>query len=260
MLGSWESLYRSDAQGMWALIVVPIVFLAWVLLRGRPIRGAVPGTESFVQAWAVVFAIETILDPVATGPALRWLGITQGPVAEYAMIPFVLLGDFRVFVLRERLAAPSAGTGAAIRRAAGWTLVVPVTAVVVTAALLAALGTVPSMTVWLAYEVAFAVVALVLRARTTVPYLRTVLAYVVAYYVLWAAADVIILSGSDLGWALRVVPNQLYYAWWLPFAYGRFVSAQRLREVVQRPVAPAPRPAREVETPRRHVAEQERVQ
>ena len=28
----------------------------------------------------------------------------------------------------------------------------------------------------------------------------------------------------DLGWGVRIVPNQLYYALWVPFAYWRFFS------------------------------------
>jgi hypothetical protein len=55
-------------------------------------------------------------------------------------------------------------------------------------------------------------------------YLRTVLAYVAIYYALWATADVIILAGFDLGWALRMLPNQLYYAFFVPFAYGMFFA------------------------------------
>ena len=53
-------------------------------------------------------------------------------------------------------------------------------------------------------------------------YLRRALAYVAAYYALWAAADVLILLSVELGWLLRIVPNQLYYAFWVPFAFFAF--------------------------------------
>ena len=50
--------------------------------------------------------------------------------------------------------------------------------------------------------------------------LRAISAYVATYYALWALADVLILVfGLDLGWLLRVIPNQLYYAFFLPFAW-----------------------------------------
>ena len=51
----------------------------------------------------------------------------------------------------------------------------------------------------------------VFRVRDN-PWLRRVSRFVVLYYSLWAASDVILLAtGSDLGYALRVVPNLLYY-------------------------------------------------
>ena len=51
------------------------------------------------------------------------------------------------------------------------------------------------------------------------------LGYVAVYYALWATADLLILgTGRDVAWALRIVPNQLYYAWYLPFVYWRFFA------------------------------------
>ena len=44
------------------------------------------------------------------------------------------------------------------------------------------------------------------------------------YYALWAVADVLILAGRDVGWALRIVPNQLYYAFWVPVVWWLFFS------------------------------------
>lgn len=225
MFGSWRDFYQSDLQGVYALIAVPALFLVARLVAPRRVED---DTGRFVRAWALVFAAETIVDPLATGPLLRVLGITGGVVADYAMIPFVLLGDFRVFLLLFFVGAPEAGIVRAVTRACGWTLVVPLTAWSTTAALRAALGSVPPTTIWLVYEAAFAVLALALRARVVDGAARAcrraILAYVAAYYGLWATADVIILAGVDAGWALRVVPNQLYYAFWVPFAETLFFS------------------------------------
>ena len=56
-------------------------------------------------------------------------------------------------------------------------------------------------------------------------YLRAVMTYVAVYYFLWALADVLILIGGwDLGWALRILPNQLYYAFFVPFVYFKFFA------------------------------------
>jgi hypothetical protein len=45
---------------------------------------------------------------------------------------------------------------------------------------------------------------------------------VAAYYGLWAAADVLILCGVDAGWPVRLVPNQLYYGFFVPFVWRGF--------------------------------------
>jgi hypothetical protein len=221
VFSSWRDLYQSDLQGLYALIALPAVFLVARLVSPRHVED---DTDRFVRTWSLVFAVETIADPVVTGPLLRALGITEGPLADYGMIPFVLLGDFRVFLLVFLVGAPDAGLGRALARAAIWTLIVPLVAWSTTTALRAALGDVPPTTIWLVYEPAFAVLALWLRARSANRYCRAVLAYVAVYYALWATADVIILAGVDAGWALRIVPNQLYYAFWVPFAERLFFS------------------------------------
>jgi hypothetical protein len=221
VFASWRDVYQSDLQGLYALIALPALFLVARVVAPRrvdDVRGR------FVHAWSLVFAVETIVDPLATGPLLRALGVTEGPLADYGMIPFVLLGDFRVFLLVGFVAAPDAGVAAAMARAAAWTLVVPLTAWSTTAALRAALGDVPPTTIWLVYEAAFSGLALWLRARAGNGYCRAVLTYVSVYYALWATADVVILAGLDAGWALRILANQLYYAFWVPFAETLYFS------------------------------------
>ena len=63
------------------------------------------------------------------------------------------------------------------------------------------------------------------RTRATLRFLRRVCAYVIAYYGLWASCDALWLATSlDVAWLLRVLPNQLYYAFFVPFvwlAYSR---------------------------------------
>jgi len=136
-------------------------------------------------------------------------------------------------VLVFGLAATRAGRGLgrALVEATAWTFVVPASTFLVHRTLTAIAGAQPGQSLWLIYEVGFLVMAFVLREAVlprrvpgTAPplraYLCTVLAYVALYYALWAAADVLILtSGADLAWALRMVPNQLYYALYVPFVY-----------------------------------------
>jgi hypothetical protein len=155
------------------------------------------------------------------------------------MIVFVLLGDFRVFLLLLALLAYTRDDPRLPRvagEAALWTLAVPLVAVSGEAALRSVAGDVPAQSIWLVYELAFVAMALLWR-QVVVParvpadrprlraYLRAVLAYVTVYYALWATADVaIMVGGLDVGWAVRIIPNQLYYALYLPFVYALFVS------------------------------------
>jgi hypothetical protein len=246
---SWRALYASDLQGLYALVAVPALFLltlAAAAVRRTPTAPGdaatpAPAGARFVRAYAACFAVETIADPLAGGPLLRWLGLAEGPAATAVMLAFVLLGDFRVFLLVLGLAAAGSKTAAprALGRAAAeavlWTLVVPVAAGLAHAGARALAGDLPAQSLWLVYELGFAAMALYLRAAVVparVPaaapglraYLRAVTAYVAVYYALWAAADVLILLGVDAGWGLRVAPNQLYYAWFVPVAYARFFS------------------------------------
>jgi hypothetical protein len=245
---TWREVYESDLQGVLGVSIVPALFLVHLAVTKRrdPRIGVLPRAAAFVRGYALLFAIETILDPISGGPLMRALGLADGPVPTIVMVAFVLLGDFRVFLLVLALAAygRAEATGAArapgllrlAAEAALWTLPVPVVAVAVEAVLRALRDDVPAQSIWLVYELAFLVMALGMRqvlVPSRVPaeqprlrdYLRTVLAYVATYYALWATADVaIMIGGLDAGWGLRIVPNQLYYAFWIPVVYGLFFS------------------------------------
>jgi hypothetical protein len=226
MFASWEALYRSQGQGVYALLVLPALFLASLAVRARgPGPGVVPAAARFVRTWAVVFALAALLDPIATG-LLGW-----------PMVPFVLLGDYRVFALLLVVMQPGRSWPGALVEAAAWTLVVPALAYGLHRGVGVVRGEQPEMMLWLVYEIAFVLLALSLAVRL-VParvglerraarrYLYAILAIVGAYYGLWATADLIILSGRDWGWALRIVPNQLYYGVFVPAAYALFFASR----------------------------------
>lgn len=236
---TWKELYDSDLQGFYALIAVPVLFLIYRMVRGRPSGGgALPAGARFVDGYAVVFAIQTILDPVITGQLTRALGISDGVGGTVLLTLFVLLGDFRVYVLVFGLLAIARGRrwtdGLGV--AAAWTTAVPIVAYSANAALHAAVPGLNSGSIWLIYETLFAAVALTLRARLVparVPpaqpglrsYLRDGLLYVAIYYASWALADVLTqIGGLDVGWLVRVLPNQLYYALWVPAAFFAFFA------------------------------------
>ena len=246
-MATWQAIYASDLQGVYALWIVPLAFLAYLALapRSRPSLVA-PGASPAMRIYALVFALETMLDPLAGGPLARGLGVADGWGGTAIAFLFVLLGDFRVLVLVFYLTAAGARRstgrpadlplGRIAARAARWTLVVPLAAGLAYGGARLLAGDLPSQWLWLCYEVAFAALALGLAHRLVpaevppaqariVAYLRDVLHYVALYYALWAAADVlIVVGGLDAGWALRMVPNQLYYGLYVPVAYALFFA------------------------------------
>lgn len=235
---AWSAVYATDLQGCWALLPVPALYLAARALGWRPRgSGVLPSGAQFVDVYAVAFAIETLIDPLVTGPLLRSYGYADTPLATTVMVGFVLLGDFRVYLLVFALLAVAQGRrwGSAVPVSAAWTMVVPLVAYPLATAVRAAWPAADPNTIWLVYEVSFALLAWILRGvlprRVAAEqpalraYLGAVLTYVTVYYALWATADALIqLAGVDLGWLLRIVPNQLYYAFWIPFVVWRFFA------------------------------------
>jgi hypothetical protein len=229
--GVFLEFYKGGLQSFYALWIVPALFLAWLLITpaGRSAAASTDPDQRFLRAYCVVFAIESILDPIVAGPVLRALGLEDAALGTAVIVLFVLLGDFRVFLLLFRLAAPGVELASAVRDAARWTVLVPLVALATRGLLEAAPAAVPSQTIWLLYEIAFFALAVWLHQRGIPSWvaerrrrarLRSVVAYVALYYGLWALADALILGfGLDAGWALRALPNQLYYSFYLPFVY-----------------------------------------
>lgn len=228
--------YVSDLQSAYALWPVPLLFLAWLRTRGG--RPATTRDAAFVRAYATFFAVETVLDSLATGPLTKLLGLAGTPVGLVVLIFFVLLGDFRVLYLLQRLSFPDRTRERLLAESAAWTLIVPLAALSIRAGLEAVVGALGENAIWLIYELCFLALALVLR-QVVLPrwvsgpgraprlaYLRSVAGYAAVYYALWVAADVLIqVFGLDVGWALRVIPNQLYYSFYVPFAYFRYFAS-----------------------------------
>lgn len=239
----WHDFYTSDLQAVWGLWIVPLLFLAYraILLwgnRGLPSAGVTPAAARFVDRFAIVFALLTLADPFCTGPLTRWLGLADTFGASAIAFVFVYLGDFRVFVLFFGVAAIAASQSVPLVRAALFSLVVPAVAGLFYATTQAVLGEAEMGWLWVSYEASFLVFILGLR-RHWIPrhvhpndpgtrhYLRFLCNYVATYYALWLLADLLILVFHlDLGWALRVVPNQLYYAFFIPVLWFRFFASR----------------------------------
>lgn len=212
---SWHDFYDSAWQGPWALLVAPFAFLVWRVLAAPPVSaGAVPEAKRFVVTWSWIFAFQTLLDPVATGPLAKAIAT---PAAGTALgLTFVLLGDLRIWWLVFAVERPGA-----LARALVPTASIPVAAWLVTRAL----APLPDQVLYLVHETLFVAVAFWMSRRVASRFVRDVLAYAGVYYALWAAADVLILAGIDAGWLLRCVPNQMYYGFTVPFVWWRFFAA-----------------------------------
>jgi hypothetical protein len=231
---SWDAAYHSDLQSPFALVVVPLAYLAYrAAVAPSERRALVPEAHALVSRLLVVFAALTIVDPICTGPLSRALGIGGTLAGTLVMFCFVLLGDLRVLVMLAVIARPQRGLRGNLGWCLGLVLVVPAAAGLVYAVLGLLVAELHGQWLWIVYELGFLLLVVVL-ARRWVPrvaghdpeqaaLLKALCGYSAAYYALWAFADLVIVVGElDLGWAIRMVPNQLYYALWVPFVHARF--------------------------------------
>ncbi len=231
---SWDAFYHSDLQGLYALLVAPALFLVYRIVGREPGETASP-SDRFVRVYALVFCLETLLDPIATGPLTRVAELGES-ASTAVMLLFVLLGDFRVFLPVLFLTRPGAGFSSALGWSALLTTIVPVSAYAIYFMLGLLVEDLHGQVLWIVYEIEFVVMALVLRGRV-IPQrlaganpqvgaaLRRATAFAAGYYGLWVASDLLIVgAGLDVGWLLRAVPNQLYYAFWIPFFYASWFA------------------------------------
>jgi len=215
---SWHDFYDSAWQQPWALLVAPFAFLVWRGIAAPPGVGTRPEAKRSVVAWSYFFALESMLDPIATGPIAQAIGT---PAASTVLgLTFVLLGDFRIWWLVFRLD----GRARALPRALAATVGVPIAAWLASSALRLLLGALPDQALYGIHESLFVGLAFVIARRMPGRLERALLAFAGVYYALWAGADVLILSGVDAGWLLRCVPNQLYYGLTVPFVWWRFFA------------------------------------
>lgn len=213
----FEAVYGSiwhHPVAFWAA-GLPVLLL---LLRRRLQSGS-----QFALNALIVFQVAILLD--------AWLTSALSPLSEgttaktAAAVVFVVLGDLRFFVLVERYGRP-AEQGRRLGRWLGiplaMSLVIPAASQLVAASL-----SVRPRVHFLVYELMFVALAATLRF-VVLPRRRDMRApkwvarltqFELVQYTLWASADVIILLGLDAGFLVRLVPNFMYYAVFVPFAW-----------------------------------------
>ncbi len=223
---SWQEFYNAGWQFPWAVMVVPFAFALYrAIARERHENALDPAQAKFLSIWTTLFLVETLLDPVATGPLAK--SLNSDVASQLLGLTFILLGDFRVYWLVLRFRTPGQTSARAALEAAALCAIAPALAG------LARLSAGPEQAMWLTHELVslglvfalarFALPSELSHARNA-GFVRSVLGYVAAYYGLWAAADLLILAGIDTGWLVRLVPNQLYYGFFVPFVWRAFFA------------------------------------
>lgn len=223
LAGPWEAFYYSTAQHPGLLWLAAGAALAAVLAR----RGLSPSLRRYALALCALAALDAWL----TSDPVPGIGALPDGLASTLQLVFVLAGDYRYLLLvfaatADGRFAPQPG-GAV--HAAALALVVPVSA-----QLAASLLGGGARVLFLVYELAFLALAAAIaryhpQARR-LPWVRALSGFVMLYYALWASADALLLAhGSDLGYALRVLPNLLYYGGFAAALAWLAPSAQRSR-------------------------------
>jgi hypothetical protein len=211
----------------WIAGVLLLLWWSWTM------RG--PGRQAWRWAFFVLEA-EILIDAWLTG---AWSPLhSTGRAATAAAVIFVILGDLRFFYLVERQRGPAApGLRASLRAlavAGPVSLIVPIATAVVGWR---------DRQLFLAYEIGLFLVALLFgitrapSASGPTRYVRRLVRFECAQYLTWATADALILIDNgrargtrlgELGWALRIVANTLYYAAFVPVATWKAPAESRV--------------------------------
>lgn len=218
--GTLEAFYASPIQHPGLLWLAAGIALAFCLSKR--------GLSRSLRRYCVTLAILSFADAWLTSSPVFGLGTLQGWLASGVPLFFVLAGDYRYlfFVLTATAGGEIEPRAKSLLVAAGLTFIVPILSQV--ALLLLPDSLASARMLFLIYEVGFVVLTLSLMRWhpqiRTIPWTGSVSRFVVLYYSLWASADLLILTtGLDLGYGLRVLPNLLYYggliatfAWFAP--------------------------------------------
>ena len=210
---SYAEFYDSIIQHPLLLWAAAIFGLLLALSR--------PGLSATVRRYCMALAAIALLDAWLTTTNVPGIGPLTGAAASFVPLAFVLIGDFRFFLFIE--SAKSDGTVAASAgawmRASAWTVLVPLASQLC----VLGLGSNEPRVLFFVYETLFVVLAIGLsrvylpRRSGALLWTRRVTRFVIAYYALWAVADAVILTtGADVAFLLRVLPNVLYYGGLVP--------------------------------------------
>ncbi len=215
-----KALYDSPWHHPFLCWAAHLVFAVALLARKE--------ASPFFTRFFWIFTLEIVTDALFTG---GWTPVrSPSGLATTLSAMFVVLGDFRYFLLVEYVLASRFSVGVFLR-ALGLALVIPLAT--------APLSFGDSRVLFLVYESAFVALALLMRfvliplRAAKLPsdrrgFLAMLTGFELVQYLGWAIADVRILAGHDIGHLIRIVPNLFYYAGFLWFAW--FALPKTLRE------------------------------
>lgn len=197
-----------------------------LVLGGAAALAAVRAQRTFLARWTVFFAAEALLDGWLTGNSSPL--DPRGAAMTVASIVFVVLGDLRLYLLLSRYTR-RAWTAGVFAEAFAWAFVPSLVIGVLKRAAPWAVSNLRHL--FLVYELtALPLVMLWLQGfvprRLARPedaaeraWLSGAAAFFAAQYTLWIVSDVAILQGARWAWALRVVPNVMYYGLFVAWAW-----------------------------------------
>lgn len=215
-----KAIYDSPWHHPFVAYAVGLVLL-WLVARRLP----------FLYGYLVVFLVAILADATATG---SWSPVPLGtPAYTVFSVLFIILGDLRYFVLVERVTRPKDSLARTLAFSLPIGFLIPVSTELMR-------QTLPFMqndrVLYAVYEGAMVVLVLLLDRFRFAPrapgaeltrYVHEISLLFAGLYFGWAACDVLILAGVELGHLLRIVPNVLYYAALLVVIYLRAPSDLR---------------------------------
>jgi hypothetical protein len=220
-MGYYESLY-------WSWWNHPIACWLGALVVGAALIWRI---RHFYTAYLVLFLAFIAADATVTG---FWSKLGGESSMLYTPLTFIFIvaGDLRVYLISEREAQATSE-----RPWGGRDALLSAFVLAVIPSLLVQLGQwvfphafANNRILYLCYELSalamlicqhnlFIQPRIAHRPAANQRLARAALIYAQLNYALWASADVIILSGFEVGFALRIIPNVMYYAGFLALVY-----------------------------------------
>ncbi len=211
----FQQAYYSTVHHPLVMWGVGALVLAALLARGAHRKG-------FLGIALIVFQLEIMLDAWMTGGLKPFAD--DSVMATVAAVVFVVLGDLRYFVLLERFGRPTPGGPSR------WLALPVLYALAIPVASNVARWLWPGnfRALFLTYELMFLTLAVAIRVAVLPKrandavgntFVVALTRFEIAQYALWATADIVILLGVDIGYALRFVPNLMYYTAFVPYVW-----------------------------------------